>query len=443
MTGSGGRAQELDCVVVGGGLAGLACAHDLARAGRSVHVVEAEEAPGGRARTVWHRGRPVDRGFQVLFRAYPRTGPCCARSGCPGAICAPSGGGAVFVDGSGTHRLRRLPAGGRLLHRAGPAGPGQADAPGRRGGRATAADRCSTTARTPASTEEFLRERGSRTRRSSASSGRSSAWSSWTGASRPTPGYFRFLLAMLARGPGGDPERRARDDGRVDLGGHPPGAAGRSSSGVRVEALEPDAQGRGSRRVRMADGRRLAARQVVLAVEAPAARGLLTPLDPAAAGRAARPRPPRRSTAAFALRRPLYRGRTILLNAEPAAERAARGWTSSARRPTSPVPGRRRGRTSCWPPRVTTGGGAGRGLVGRRGGARRPLGARLRLGGPGASRSGSTSTPSRSSGPLPGVRRELPGPRTALENLVLAGDLTRAPLDRGRGRRAAPGRPRS
>ena len=67
-TGAGGRAEGLDCVVVGGGLAGLACAHALIAAGRTVHVLEAEEAPGGRARTVWHRGRPVDRGFQVVFR---------------------------------------------------------------------------------------------------------------------------------------------------------------------------------------------------------------------------------------------------------------------------------------------------------------------------------------------------------------------------------------
>lgn len=46
-TGADGRAEGLDCVVVGGGLAGLACAHALIAAGRTVHVLEAEEAPGG------------------------------------------------------------------------------------------------------------------------------------------------------------------------------------------------------------------------------------------------------------------------------------------------------------------------------------------------------------------------------------------------------------
>jgi uncharacterized protein with NAD-binding domain and iron-sulfur cluster len=42
--------------------------------------------------------------------------------------------------------------------------------------------------------------------------------------------------------------------------------------------------------------------------------------------------------------------------------------------------------------------------------------------------------------PFPGVRERLPGPRTALENLILAGDLTRHPSIEGAvssGRRAA------
>ena len=75
-------------------------------AGRSVHVVEAEEAPGGRARTVWHRGRPVDRGFQVLLPGLSaHQGPAAPRSGSPGAICAPSGAGRCSSTATGTHRL--------------------------------------------------------------------------------------------------------------------------------------------------------------------------------------------------------------------------------------------------------------------------------------------------------------------------------------------------
>ena len=42
MTGPG-TAEGVDCIVVGAGLAGLACAHGLVRAGRSVHVLEADE----------------------------------------------------------------------------------------------------------------------------------------------------------------------------------------------------------------------------------------------------------------------------------------------------------------------------------------------------------------------------------------------------------------
>ena len=102
--------EGLDCIVVGGGLAGLACAQRLATRGRSVHVLEADEAPGGRARTVWHRGRPVDRGFQVLFRAYPRTRELLRAIGHPRRDLRPVGGGAVFVDdggptGSGASKL--------------------------------------------------------------------------------------------------------------------------------------------------------------------------------------------------------------------------------------------------------------------------------------------------------------------------------------------------
>ena len=62
-----------DCAIVGGGLAELSAALELTRAGRSVHLVEAEEGLGGRARTAWQRGRPVDIGFQALFSAYPAT----------------------------------------------------------------------------------------------------------------------------------------------------------------------------------------------------------------------------------------------------------------------------------------------------------------------------------------------------------------------------------
>lgn len=60
-----------EVVVVGGGLAGLAAARHLARAGRSILVLEASDGVGGRARSDRVGGFVLDRGFQVLLTAYP------------------------------------------------------------------------------------------------------------------------------------------------------------------------------------------------------------------------------------------------------------------------------------------------------------------------------------------------------------------------------------
>ncbi|WP_375424062.1 NAD(P)/FAD-dependent oxidoreductase [uncultured Friedmanniella sp.] len=58
-------------VVVGAGLAGLACAQRLTRAGVEVTVLEASDAVGGRVRTDVIDGFRCDRGFQLLNPAYP------------------------------------------------------------------------------------------------------------------------------------------------------------------------------------------------------------------------------------------------------------------------------------------------------------------------------------------------------------------------------------
>ncbi|MGI4864703.1 MAG: protoporphyrinogen/coproporphyrinogen oxidase [Janthinobacterium lividum] len=66
------NSEQTPTIIIGAGMAGLACANWLHRAGRPVLVLEAADAVGGRVRTdVTPDGFRLDRGFQILLTDYP------------------------------------------------------------------------------------------------------------------------------------------------------------------------------------------------------------------------------------------------------------------------------------------------------------------------------------------------------------------------------------
>ncbi|MBR7835012.1 FAD-dependent oxidoreductase [Actinospica durhamensis] len=67
-----GRSTGFDAVIIGAGMAGLACAEDLVKEGWSVRVLEAGDQPGGRMRSDVRDGFVFDRGFQVFNPGYPQ-----------------------------------------------------------------------------------------------------------------------------------------------------------------------------------------------------------------------------------------------------------------------------------------------------------------------------------------------------------------------------------
>src|SRR5215216_2215099 len=60
--------QELDSIIIGGGIAGLAAATFLARSGKSVRIFEQSHATGGRARTKQQDGYYLNIGPHALYR---------------------------------------------------------------------------------------------------------------------------------------------------------------------------------------------------------------------------------------------------------------------------------------------------------------------------------------------------------------------------------------
>jgi phytoene dehydrogenase-like protein len=66
------RTERVDAVVVGAGLAGLACAGDLCDAGLRVVLLESSDRVGGRMVSDIQDGLVLDRGFQVFNTGYPQ-----------------------------------------------------------------------------------------------------------------------------------------------------------------------------------------------------------------------------------------------------------------------------------------------------------------------------------------------------------------------------------
>jgi phytoene dehydrogenase-like protein len=96
--------NERDVIVIGGGLAGLAAAITLARAGLRVRVCERSAAIGGRARSVDRQGFQFEFGIHALHRGGPGMAMLRKLGITPRGI-VPALDRGLLVDGDQIHRL--------------------------------------------------------------------------------------------------------------------------------------------------------------------------------------------------------------------------------------------------------------------------------------------------------------------------------------------------
>lgn len=296
-------------LVIGAGVAGLTCARALLRAGHRVSVLEAGDEVGGRVRSDRVDGFTLDRGFQVLFTAYPAARrqlsyhdlDLCAFD--PGAIICAAGRRAVLTDPLRDHDPRAV-LGAALTTALTPLDKLRtlalaAELRGQSIDELLAGE--------DTSTEEYLHARGF-------SQGaidrffRPFYGGIFLDRSLSTSAKcFKFDFKMLSDGETALPSRGMGDIGRqlaLELRD-----AGSVRLGTRVEALV--AEGERVLGAAVADGSRYEADAVVVATPAPeAARLSGLPAPAAYVGTV---------NLYFAGAEPVYRGKKLLLNAEPDA----------------------------------------------------------------------------------------------------------------------------
>lgn len=307
--------ETADCIIVGAGLAGLACGQTLAAAGRRVQIIEAADQPGGRVATDTVDGFQIDRGFQVYLDAYPegrrfldhaRLGLGCFE---PGALVARDGrllpvsdpwrrpvaairsvlSGAVGLgDGLRTARLRAATISGVQQGRIDPIAAAPANERSTRA--ALQADGFS-----PGFIQLFFEPFFG------------GVFLERELATAETVFAFTFAMFSLGRAclPAGGMAAIPRQLASV----LPENCL---DFGSPIERIEPDSAGGGE--VLFADGRRLAARAIVVATDAAAAADLL----PAEVRGSWQP-PAFKSTTmvAFAAEKQPACGRTLIVSAEP------------------------------------------------------------------------------------------------------------------------------
>jgi phytoene dehydrogenase-like protein len=412
-------------VVIGGGLSGLAAAFRLAAAGQAVIVLEAGVEVGGRARSRDVAGIPADLGFQSIFTAYPETAAFLRNIGMRERDLLPFSRGAVLHDGLGWQQMQMGP---RALHRFRPF----TNADVLRLGRLAAevrANSCTALLAGDAqdeTMEDHLRRRGF--------SGKAIE-----GFFRPLfgvitldrglqsdAGYFRFLMRMLVEG-----------SAAIPVEGHGMIAAwaaaairqrgGRVETSATVEriVMGPDGRAVG---VERADGVLVRASNVIVAVEAPAARQLLAPVDAETASRLEL-EPAGVTTLVYALSRSFHRGRTIVLNAAPDGGRPRVDLVCQESNVTRPdvVDAHVLLAASVHDGGAQPDVNALEGEMARVAGRWHPgydWGRHARLAEVVVHPFAQFRVP-------PGVRRGLPGSRTRVSNVVLAGDLTQHPSIEG------------